>query len=149
MTTAHTRPSNLTTQPIHAPLEVVWRLLTDLDSYERWNRFTPRIQGELRVGARLVLWARVGPFLMPNLERIEVLDEGRELTWGTTWPLGLLRGRRWQRLHPTPDGCRYETEERFEGLLAPLVALFAGSLVRRGFESMAAGLARQAEGVAA
>ena len=149
MSTAHRHPTYRAEHSIQAPAEAAWRLLTDLDGYGRWNPFTPRIRGELRVGERLVLWARVGPFLMPLLERVEVIDEARELTWGTTWPLGLLRGSRWQRLTPTPEGCRYETGETFHGHLAPLVAIFAGGLVQRGLASVAAALASQAEGAAA
>lgn len=130
---------------IQAPPAVVWALLTDLDGYAGWNAFTPRVSGRLEPGQRLVLWARVGPLLMPQLERVEQVEDQRELSWGTTWPLGLLRGRRIQRLVPTADGCTYETEETFTGLLTPVLALVAGSLVRRGFEDTAAGLARAAE----
>lgn len=130
---------------IPAPPAAVWQVLTDLDGYRRWNPFTPRVSGQLEQGRTLLLWARVGPLLMPLLERVEVLDAERELTWGTTWPLGLLRGRRTQRLQPSEGGCVYETEETFDGLLVPLVDFFAAGLVRRGFEETADCLARAAE----
>ncbi len=124
----------------------VWALLTDLRTYPSWNPFTPRAWGSLEPGERVVLLAKVGPLPMPMVERVESLSEGRELVWGTRWPLELLEARRVQRLVKEEDGgCTYTTEESFTGLLAPLVRLFAGGLVQRGLEATARDLCAAAD----
>lgn len=38
---------------IDAPVERVWRVLTDFAGYQQWNRFILSIAGEMREGARL------------------------------------------------------------------------------------------------
>ena len=124
----------------------LWTLLTDLPRYSRWNPFTPRVWGELRPGERVLLFVRVGPLAMFMLEQVERVEQDRELVWSARWPLGLLHGRRVQRLEPTADGgCTYFTEERFKGLLAPLVHFFARGVVTGGFQATARALCAAAE----
>jgi uncharacterized protein YndB with AHSA1/START domain len=38
---------------IDAPAEKVWRVLTDFAAYPEWNPFVRRLEGEVRVHARL------------------------------------------------------------------------------------------------
>ncbi|UCE85470.1 MAG: SRPBCC family protein, partial [Deltaproteobacteria bacterium] len=44
---------------IDAPIERVWRILTDLDRYADWNPFTPRVESTLRIGAPVHLYVRL------------------------------------------------------------------------------------------
>jgi hypothetical protein len=131
---------------IEAPVDQAWGLLAELDSYSVWNRFTPRVYGTLQPGRRLLLLARVGPFLFPQLERVEVVEPGREIRWGFRWPLGSLSGSRYQRLESTERGCRYSTGESFQGWLAPALERLAGATVQRGLDTVGGCLKQSAEG---
>lgn len=70
---------------IAASPECVWALLTDLASYPSWNRFMPRISGDLVPGGEVRAEVRFGRgFLgIPLRFRAQVLrcDSCREIRW--------------------------------------------------------------------
>lgn len=144
---------------IDAPLDEVWAIMLDTERYGEWNPFVVRaeLDGPTAVGTPIVLhvrWARGGRTRSP--ERISVLeppttgpDGVRRATLAYDfegWPakLGLVRGRRYQRLTQEPGGATtYDTVEEFRG---PLVRLTGPKRVEDGFRRHAAGLKARAEG---
>ena len=132
---------------INAAAERVWAILIDLDRYADWNPFTPKIETTRVVGDPIVL--HVSFDAAPPIRQVEILRSwapGEELRWGMTiGPSWLFRAERTQRVEVLSEArCRYVTEDAFAGLLSPLIELLYGARVQRGFEAVAAGLARSA-----
>lgn len=145
------------TVQIDAPLDAVWTVMTDVDAYGEWNDFCFRAECPTppQVGDPITLhvrWANGRTTTSP--ERISIVeppydeDGTRRATLayvyeGIPAKLGLVRGRRLQRLSQVPGGpCVYETVEEFSG---PLVALAGPDRVAEGFARHAEGLKRRAE----
>lgn len=132
---------------IDAPIERVWRILTDIPRYASWNPFTPKVETSLEIGEPVHLHVRlVGNRLM---HRVETVTRNQPYTLGWDMKMGarfLLHAERVQVLTPL-DGGRtlYMTEDCFTGWLRPVVlALFGGSM-QRGFLDCGLGLKRAAE----
>ena len=132
---------------IEAPVETVWRVLTDFDRYGEWNPFTPSVKAELEIGARVDMRVAMGGYRLRQTEIICALEPPTLLAWrtimGARW---LLQAVREQRLEVLSDEtCRYTTSDEFKGVLMPLVILLTGGFVRRGFNAVAVALKRRAE----
>ncbi len=134
---------------IEAPVEVVWKVMLDLDNYPLWNPFIVKIDRPrdrpLRVGDDVVLHVRFkNGQTNTSRERISRIDEPTVFEYGYVGflhRLGLLHGRRIQRLEPSGTGTLYHTEELLRGPLKSVV--FKG--VRDGFRRHAAALKEYAE----
>ena len=141
---------------IDAPIERVWAVMLDTESYGEWNPFVVRAEcpTPAKVGDRIVLhvrWANGRGTTSP--ERITVIEppEGhgvRRATLAYVYEglparLGLVRGTRYQRLSQHPGGpTRYETVEEFSG---PLVPLAGPRRVEDGFRRHAEALKQRCE----
>ncbi|MCY3812074.1 MAG: SRPBCC domain-containing protein [Gammaproteobacteria bacterium] len=132
---------------IEAPVEKVWRVLTDFERYGEWNPFTPDVRADLTMGARVDMRVTMGAFRLKQTEIICALEPPRRLAWRTTigarWLLHAVREQRLEMLGN--ESCRYVTEDEFKGVLMPLVILLTGGFVRRGFNAVAAALKQRAE----
>jgi len=149
------------TVEIAAPIDVVWRVMTDLPRYCEWNPFVVAIEpldGVFCVGAAIALtvkWSGSGG--ASTIEVVDRLDapatdgevqrammEYRFLGWLTR--LALVRGSRQQSLAQRLGGPTiYRTSERFTGVLARAVPL---AKVQDGFERHARALKARAESLA-
>lgn len=134
---------------IEAPIERVWDILVDFERYGDWNPFTTRVETDFGIGSPVDLYVTLGPLKLRQPERIEAVQRPELLVWSTK--IGhriLLSARREQRLEALgPARCRYVTNDAFNGFLTPLVMLFFGRLIRRGFNDMALALKARAETV--
>lgn len=132
---------------IEAPVETVWRVLTDFDRYGEWNPFTPSVKAKLEIGAQVDMRVRMGPYRLPQTEIICAIEPPTFLAWrtviGASWLLSAVRSQRLDDLGD--ETCRYTTSDEFRGLLMPLVILCTGGFVRRGFNAVARALKRRAE----
>jgi len=133
---------------IAAPCRRVWSVLTDFAAYPAWNPFITRLEGEAREGARLTV--RIHPpggRAMTFRPTVLAAVPGRELRWlGHLLVPGLFDGEHAFRLEPRgAEGCRLVQEERFRGLLVPLLGR-ALAQTRKGFEAMNQALKERAEG---
>ena len=144
-------PSAFVSTVIDAPLDVVWRVMLDLDTYGEWNPFIVKVDwpgGQARVGQNITLHVqfRGARKLVESHERITRIEPHALLEYQFRGPLhhtGMVRGRRSQTLEAESGGCvRYSTEENFFGLLAYAVPL---KLVQDGFERHAQALKLRAE----
>ena len=133
---------------IEASPERVWEILTDFAAYSTWNPFIPRISGSASVGSRLDVQLQPpsgrGMRLHPA---VLAAVPSHELRWmGHTGVPGLFDGEHRFRIEPLgPDRVRFVQEERFTGLLAPLVLRFIERGTRQGFEAMNLALKARAE----
>jgi len=109
---------------IDASPEAVWAVLTDSASFPAWNPFIRRLDGELRVGARLSVTVQP-PGRRSSSFRPTVLaaDRARELRWlGRVLIPGIFDGEHRLVLEPTASGgTRFTQAERFAGILVRLV----------------------------
>ena len=133
---------------IAASPEAVWAVLADLANYPRWNPFIPRIAGALAPGERLeVRLTPPGGGGMTFRPTVLAATPGRELRWlGRLLVRGLFDGEHRFALEPLGAGrVRFVQEERFTGLLVPLVARRLDGPTRAGFEAMNRALKERAE----
>ncbi len=144
--------------PIDAPIEVVWRTLTDVATYGDWNPFVVRVEGTLDgIGSAFrlhVCWqdGSYGPVAgevlttfqppAPSVGGVLRATFAYRYT-GMLATLGLVRATRTQSLEQAPSGpTLYHTHEPFSGLFALFVPL---ARVRLGTVAMAHALRTQAE----
>jgi hypothetical protein len=134
---------------IAAPPERVWSVLTDQEAYSAWNPFIQKMSGELRAGARLDI--RIAPpgrramRFRPTVLRVEA---NKELRWvGSLGMRMVFDGEHALLLDSIGVGnTRFRQEERFFGVLAPLIMRGATlESTRRGFLAMNEALKRRAE----
>ncbi len=133
---------------IQASPERVWNVLTDFAAYPEWNPFIPRITGSLETGSRLDVQLQPpgsrGVRMRPT---VQAAEPPRELRWlGHLGIPGLFDGEHRFRIEAVgTDWVRFVQEERFTGLLAPLVLRFVERGTRQGFEAMNQALKARAE----
>lgn len=137
---------------IRAPLDVVWRVLTDFDAYPAWNPHVRRVVGEPQVGSRIGIHTRP-PGGRTVVMRPIILDwdPPRELRWRATFvSRRLFSGEHGFRLDETAPGrVRFDQDETFSGLLVPLYARLRLPSTRLGFAQMNEALRTRAEAEAA
>jgi uncharacterized protein YndB with AHSA1/START domain len=130
---------------IDAPADVIWRVMLDLDGYPRWNPFIVRVDRPggrpARVGDAITLHVRFGNGQrVASRERITRIEPPAVLEYrfdGWMHRVGLIRGRRLQRLERVDDGAtRYHTEERFRGALSSVVVRGVQDGFRRHAEAL-------------
>ena len=134
---------------INAPIDVVWDVLTDVEHYGKWNPFTPQARTDFTIGSLVHLRVRMGLETMTITETLCAYEKHRLIAWskafGTRWLLFTVREQHLEPLSET--SCCYHNTERLTGVLAPIVYLCFGGYMRRGFNDVAEGLKRYAEGM--
>lgn len=136
------------TRKIDAPAEVVWRLLTDASSYERWNRAVLSIEGPIGEGNRIRLVSIADPKRTFKLKVTEMRAPSH-MVWADGMPLGLFAGRRTYTITGRGnDACEFSMVEEFAGPLAGLITKAIPDLTP-SFETFADGLKSGAEAEAA
>ncbi len=133
---------------IQASPQRVWDVLTDFAAYPQWNPFIPRLNGSLETGSRLdVQLQPPGGRGMRMRPTVLAAAPSQELRWlGHLGIPRLFDGEHRFRIEPLgTDHVRFVQEERFTGLLAPLVFRFIERGTRQGFEAMNQALKARAE----
>lgn len=139
---------------IDAPADRVWKVITDLDAYPEWNRFTPRITlrtADLRVGAELDLDCQMTDKKLLRNEREVILalePEARRFCMGTSRTRGRpgITSFRWQFCEPIgASRTHFVNYEEFHGWLAPPVYFLYRTKLARAFERYCADLKRRVE----
>lgn len=133
---------------IDAPAERSWSILTDFARYSEWNPFIRRIEGRAEAEQRLTVEvASPSGKVLRFFPRVTVARAPRELRWlgQRKWP-GILQGdHRFVVEALGADRSRLVHEERFSGLLVPLLRKRIQSELRPTFEAMNLALKRTAE----
>jgi hypothetical protein len=134
--------------PIQATPNRVWQVLTDFAAYPTWNPFIPCISGAATVGSRLdVQLQPPGGRGMRMRPTVLAATPSRELRWlGRIGIPGIFDGEHRFRIEPLDkDHVRFVQEERFTGVLAPIILRFVERGTRQGFEAMNQALKARAE----
>jgi hypothetical protein len=126
---------------------VVWGVLTDLSSFEDWNPFIVRAEGEVERGAPLRLRMRPpGGREMTFRPRVTSVEPERELEWlGHLGVPGLFDGRHHFLLEATATGSRLVQSEMFTGVLVRPLSKSLDTGARQGFVAMNEALRNRAE----
>ncbi|ROR98747.1 polyketide cyclase/dehydrase/lipid transport protein [Sinobacterium caligoides] len=132
--------------PVKAPAEVVWGVIADMPRYGEWNPFVVACESSLVVSAPIRMKVRVMPFMaQPQTETVLEHIAGESLSYGIAMPFGMLSSNRRHLVVPKEDGtsCYYSTFE-LNGWFSPVVKLFVGRQLQRGFSEMSAAIGRRA-----
>ena len=91
---------------IDAPVDVVWRALTDLESYAAWNPYLFRIEGKALAGETIRVHSRPDVSADPMVQEISVISAAPySMCWEGGLPdKSLLRGEHWFLLSESPPG---------------------------------------------
>ncbi len=133
-----------TTTTIHAPLERIWGILTDVSAYPEWDPSCERIVGSVSLAAKLEVFSTLAPgrgFFV----RVTELVPNELMTWSGGLPLGLLKGVRTFSLRETGAGAITFTLR--EVLRGPMLKVFRRHLpdMTEPFDKFARGLKDRAE----
>lgn len=137
---------------IRAPLETVWRVLSDFPSYREWNPHLREVRGRPRQGGRLMVLSQPpGARALALRPRLLIWRPPYEFRWRATFiSRHLFSGEHGFRLEThADDRVRFVHDETFRGLLVPLYSLVRMSATRRGFAEMNEALRDRAESIAA
>lgn len=133
---------------IRAPIDTVWRVLTDFDAYPAWNPHVVKVLGKPRIGGRITIHTRP-PSGRTVVMRPVILSwtPPHELRWRATFvSRRLFSGEHGFQLEATaPDRVRFVQDETFSGVLVPLYSRLRLAATRRGFERMNEALRERAE----
>ncbi len=130
---------------IDAPVETIWRILTDFENYERWNPLQTSVRGDARLGAKVDL--ALSP---PHGEteeyspEITILRPNRKLAWMSRQVVPGISDREYEVIL-TPVGenlVRVDFHKRFEGITIPFTSTAEEEV---GLDLMAQALRRRAE----
>ncbi|MEV5646623.1 SRPBCC domain-containing protein [Nocardia sp. NPDC052254] len=136
------------TVEIDAPVDVVWKVLTDLGSYGEWNPFVTECHSTLTPGDPIeMLVVLGGPKPRKQREYIRTNTPGIEFSYSMKpVPLGALHSRRSHTLTPLDGGrCRYRSHFQLGGWLGPVVSGAMGKALHSGFGGMTAAVKERAE----
>jgi len=133
---------------IRAPLDVVWRVLTDFSAYPEWNPHIRRVRGTAKMGVRIAIESRPpGRRAVVMKPLVVAWTPPTELRWRATFmSRRLFTGEHGFRLEPmATNRVRFVQDETFSGWLVPLYARLRLPATRQGFEQVNEALRKRAE----
>jgi hypothetical protein len=108
---------------IAAPIDQVWRTLTDFDQWKVWNPMVNRASGSASIGAKLQITMR-GPDSKDAMKYEPTLIEvnpPNSLRWRATMMSGFLfTNDRVFELKEEKGGTTFVNREEFSGLMVPM-----------------------------
>lgn len=124
---------------INAPIEIVWKLLTDFNRYPEWNPFIKSISGIAAPGEKLVVELQP-PDSKPMVFRpvCKTFLPPQRFSWkGRLLAPGIFDGEHIFELeHLLPNTTKLVHREKFSGILVPFLWKQLNNNTRRGFEMM-------------
>jgi hypothetical protein len=132
---------------IHAPKSLVWNILMDIDNYNKWNPFTPKVETNFKMGSKIILHVNMttGKKLLQQTEQILWVKEEESVAWGIEAMFPVRTERAQILTEKSPTETEYHTYDKFWGILVPLVMWMYRDKVQTGFDSVALGLKNYAE----
>ncbi len=134
---------------IDAPVDKVWKTLTEFEEYSAWNPFVTEISGELSTDSKLqITLSQPESKPMSISPRVVRMEKGRAFGWkGHLGVPGIFDGEHGFELEELARGrTRLNHFESFSGLLVPFLKKMLNDKTRRGFESMNEALKEKVEG---
>lgn len=109
---------------IAAPADRVWKVLSDLHAYDRWNPEITVVSGHAVKGQVLTLRVRSKSGIATVRPTVEVADPGRELRWKSRYHEvgGLADGEQRFTIEAAgPGRVRFTQAETFRGIAVPFL----------------------------
>lgn len=129
---------------IDAPIDVVWRHLTDFASYSEWNPYILSAEGEPKQGG--VVRFKGAGLPMPISAPIVSFIENQELIWEARVPIPGIKPRYIRRLEKIDDNrTRFINREEFTGWAVPFMSPVFNRLNKPLFPKTCAALKRHVE----
>ena len=131
---------------IDAAADTVWGVLTDGAAYTAWDSGVTRLEGDIRDGEKITVYAAVGGDRAFPVT-VSLSPDSRSMTWSGGMPLGLFRGVRTFTLTPSGGATHLRVREEFTG---PLLGLIGKSMPDLGpsFTQFVEGAKARAESLA-
>lgn len=133
---------------IDQPRGKIWNILTDFNSYPKWNPFIISCKGLLKIGGQLSVSIKPdGQKPMGMKPTIIHLQEGEAFVWhGKMFFPGVFEGKHSFALEKINDNqTRFIQSEKFSGLLATPILKIVGQSTVKGFNAMNQTLKQQCE----
>jgi hypothetical protein len=133
---------------IDATPERVWQVLSDFRSYPQWNPFITRADGAAKPSSRLVLRMQpVGARGVTLRPTVVEATPGHRLRWlGRLGMPGIFDAEHSFTITGRDEGgVRLSQDERFKGVLVPLMARSLDRHTQPAFEAMNTALKHRAE----
>ena len=122
----------------------IWALLTDAGGYPRWNTTIDRVEGEIALGRKLTIHAKINPGRAFPV-KVTTFHAPSRMTWSGGMPFGLFSGERTFTLTSGPDGSiEFSMQECYAGPFASLITRSIPDL-QPAFDQFALDLKRAAE----
>jgi hypothetical protein len=133
---------------IHAPIQIVWAVLSNFDNYYQWNPFTPKIEIKNEIGSTVGLHVRLNPKSSITIFQKETLlrwEEGKRLEWGITnaWYVQTIRIQSLRAIDK--NTTEYYTSDAFKGPLTRLILFLYRHKIQIGFDDVCVGLKKEVE----
>jgi hypothetical protein len=136
-----------TTIEINANINTIWTLLTDSSTYHHWNKSVEKIEGNIAVGEKIKVYAKISPAHAFPVTVKEFVPSTK-MVWCGGMPFGLFKGVRTFTLTQRHNGqVEFQMREAFSGLMSPLILRSMPDLTEP-FELFATSLKTKAESVA-
>ena len=133
---------------INAPINDVWKQLTDFESYPRWNPFITDISGVLEIGDKLkVTISPPNSKSMTFTPRILEVIQGKVFRWkGILWTKGIFDGEHYFELEAlSAHQTKMKHGEQFSGLLSLIIFPLIKKNTIEGFGLMNQALKKELE----
>ena len=132
---------------MNAQPETAWAILADLDNYQQWNRYSPKVSGKFAEGEIVWVEAHLDDDIKHVKNHILTINPPHELCWQSgDWFGFLANGKRCRWLTKVGDGkTRLVHHEIMQGPLAWLIEIIYRERIERGLKLVDESLAKAAE----
>lgn len=128
---------------IHAPIEKVWNLMSQIGAYSAWSSGVTDVEGTAALGNKIKLYSEVSPGKAFPLKVTEFVPQ-QKMTFVGGMPLGLFKGTRMYTLAETAAGVQFTMTEVYTGPMAGMITKSIPNLTP-SFEKFAQGLKAESE----
>lgn len=105
---------------ISAPIDRVWRILTQEMPKSPIPYGILRLEGHIARGAKIKLWTEIAPKRAFSL-KVETFDAPHKMVWRGGMPFGLFTGERTFEIASNGDVCSFHMQEVFSGPMSGMI----------------------------
>ena len=103
---------------INAPIDDVWKVLTDFNGWQSWNPTVVKVEGNGKVGEKLVVTMQNGDKEMQYFPTVVEADQPRKFRWRAKMLAGFIfTNDRIFELEQVGDNTKLTHIEAFSGLM--------------------------------